>query len=228
MINRLQLPFHSTTGQKPARKQGLSFCSGHYQPLLTRGLQPKQYLLGLMLVLLCSGLALALPPRNRIVNKLSRRGEPVAVISGKVKDKPLVFGKAFAGRDDWLGGLRFTIKNTGTKPVTWVKVALSFYKDKDRGYGLVDHMTYGIGTSDIEKIRGGGPPLKPGETAEVSYPWEQYLSVRDILDGMDYPKSITQIEVSVEQVNFGDDHLMWIEGEMKEFQSPKGWIPVKP
>src|SRR6185295_2899251 len=177
----------------------------------------------LALVLLCSALILAAPTRHRVVMRLSREAEPVAIISGKVKGKPIVFGKPFAGRDNWLGGLSFTIKNTSNKPVTWVKVALKYYKDKDRGYALADAMTYGIGVWDIEKLRGGGPPLKPGETAEVVYPWEQYLSVRDILDGIGYPRSIAQIEVSVEQVNFGDNHLMWIEGEMKTFQSPKGW-----
>ena len=172
--------------------------------------------------------AIAAPLRNRTVKRFSRPAEPVEVIAGSVKGKPIVFGKAFAGRDNWLGGIRFTIKNISTKPVTWVKVALRFYKGNERGYALVDPLTYGVGTSDIEKLRGGGPPLKPGETAEVSYSWEQYLSVRDILDGMGLPRSIVQVEVSVEQVNFGDDHLMWIEGEMKKFESPKGWIPVKP
>lgn len=180
------------------------------------------------LVLLCSILVFATPPRNRIVKKLSRPDEPVEIIAGSVKGKPVVFGQTFPGRDNWLGGLRFTIKNTSTKSVTWVKVALRFYKGSERGYGLVDPLTYGIGTSDIEKLRGGGPPLKPGETAEVSYSWEQYQSVRDILDGMAFPRSIAQVEVSVEQVNFGDPDLMWIEGQMNKFQSPKGWVPVKP
>ncbi len=182
----------------------------------------------LALVLFCCMWAIAAPLRNRTVKRFSRPAEPVEVIAGSVKGKAIVFGKAFAGRDNWLGGLGFTIKNTSTKPVTWVKVALRFYKGDERGYGLVDPLTYGIGTSDIEKLRGGGPPLKPGETAEVSYSWEQYQSVRDILDGMGLPRSITQVEVSIDEVNFGDDHLMWIEGEMKKFESPKGWIPVKP
>ena len=172
--------------------------------------------------------AIAAPLRNRTVKKFSRPAEPVKIISGNVQGKPIVFGKAFAGRDNWLGGLKFVIKNTSTKPVIWVKVAFSFYKDNERGYGLNDFMTYGVGTSDVEKLRGGGPPLKPGETAEVSYSWEQYQSVRDILDGMGYPRSIVQVQVSVDEVNFGDPDLMWIEGEMKEFHSPKGWIPVKP
>jgi hypothetical protein len=182
----------------------------------------------LALVLICSMLASTAPLRLRTVSKLSRPAEPVEIVSGKVKGKPIVFGKPFNGSDNWLGGAKFVIRNRGTKPVTWVKVAFKFYKDKDRGYALHDFMTYGIGVTDIEKFRGGGPPLKPGETAEVSYPWEQYLSVRDILDGMGYPRSITQVEVSVDEVNFGDNDLMWIEGQMKEFHSPQGWIPVKP
>jgi hypothetical protein len=145
-----------------------------------------------------------------------------------VKGKPAQFGKAFPGGDNWLGGLMFVIKNTSPKTISWARVALSFSR-KDLGGELNDVMTYGIGRWDIDKIRGGGPPLKPGETAEVTYPWEQYQSVREILDGMGYPKSITQIRVSVDQVIFADQpELMWIEGKMNEFHSPKGWIPVKP
>jgi hypothetical protein len=46
---------------------------------------------------------------------------------------------------------------------------------------------------------------------------------------MGYPRSIAQIEVSVDQVIFADQsELMWIEGTMNEFHSPTGWRPVKP
>jgi hypothetical protein len=91
-------------------------------------------------------------------------------------------------------------------------------------------MTYGIGRTDIEKLRGGGPPLKPGETAEVSYSWEQYQSVREILDGMGYPRSITLVEMSVDKVIFeAEPDVMWIDGKMNK-QNPNGpgWIPIKP
>lgn len=186
-------------------------------------------LLATVLVLTSAPLAFATPPRNRIIKKLSRPDEPVAIISVRVKGKAVEFGKPFAGRNNWLGGLRFVIKNTSTKTVSWARVALTFQNGKEPAPHLNDVMTYGIGRWDIDKIRGGGPPLKPGESAEVSYPWEQYQSIRDILDGMGYPQSIAQIEVSVDQVIFADQpELMWIEGTMNEFHSPTGWRPVKP
>jgi len=185
-------------------------------------------LIATVLVLTCTPLASATPPKNRTIEKLSRPDEPVAIISAKVKGKAVEFGKAFPGRNNWLGGLTFVIKNTSAKSVSWARVALSFRRKEDEGR-LVDFMTYGIGRWDIDKIRGGGPPLKPGETAEVAYSWEQYQSVRGILDGMGYPQSIAKIEVSVDQVIFADQpELMWIDGTMNEFHSPKGWIPVKP
>jgi hypothetical protein len=121
------------------------------------------------------------------------------------------------------------IKNTSTKTVLWARVALQFRKPKKPDVRLNDFMTYGIGHWDIDKIRGGGPPLKPGDTAEVSYSLEQYRSTRDILDDMGYPQSIAQIEVRVDQVIFADQpELMWIEGTMNEFHSPTGWRPIKP
>jgi hypothetical protein len=185
-------------------------------------------LLTTVLVLTCTPLLFAIPPRNRIIKKLSRPDEPVTIVSVKVKGKVVEFGEPFAGRNNWLGGLTFVIKNTSAKTVSWARVALSFRSEEATG-SLSDVMTYGIGRWDIDKIRGGGPPLKPGETAEVSYSWEQYQSVREILDGMGYPQSIAQIEVSVDQVIFSDQpELMWIEGKMNEFHSPTGWRPVKP
>lgn len=185
----------------------------------------------LSFVLICIALTFAAPPRNRTIKKFSRPAEPVEVIAGKVKGRTIVFGKPFASTDRWLGGLTFKIKNNSTKSVAWVKVALKFPNSRHPGPYLVDFTTYGIGRSDIEKLRGGGPPLKPGEMAEVSYSWEQYRSIRDSLDGMDYPRSIMQIEVSVQQVMFAGDHdVMWIEGQMckEDYRSPTGWSPVKP
>lgn len=185
-------------------------------------------LLLVFLLLSCATTALAIPPRNRIINKLSRADEPVTIVSVRVKGKVVEFGKAFAGRTNWLGGLTFVLKNTSTKSVSWARVAMGFAPQAPGGK-LYDLMTYGIGRWDEDKIRGGGPPLKPGETAEVSYSWEQYQSIREILDGMGYPPSITKIEVRVDQVIFADQpELMWIDGKMNEFHSPTGWRPVKP
>lgn len=179
-------------------------------------------------LLFSSTMVIAVPPRPRTIKQLSRTGEPVTIIAVKLKGKAVGFGKAFPGQNDWLGGLTFVIKNTSAKTVSWARVALIFSK-KERGNELHDFATYGIGRWDIDKIRGGGPPLKPGDTAEVSYSPEQYQSIREILDGMGYPQSITQIEVNVDQVIFADQpELMWIEGTMNEFVSPTGWRPVKP
>jgi hypothetical protein len=181
------------------------------------------------IVLLCTTLTFAVPPRTRTIKKLSRQDEPVRVISVRVKSKAVQFGKSFKGTDDWLGGLNVVIQNTSAKSVSWARVALAFRQPKALGSTLNDFMTYGIGRWDIDKIRGGGPPLKPGETAEVSYSTEQYQSVREILDGMGYPRNIAEIQLSVDQVIFEDQpELMWIEGTMNEFHSPTGWRPVKP
>lgn len=180
-----------------------------------------------VLALLCPALASAVPPQKRIVNKLSRPHEPVQIVSIKVKGKAVEFGKAFPERNDWPGGLKLIIKNTSTKSISWARVALNFRREKLSG--VSDVVTYGIGRWDIDKIRGGGPPLKPGETAEVSYSLEQYQSMREILDDMGYPRGIMQIEVSVDRVIFADQpELMWIEGTMNEFLSPTGWRPAKP
>jgi hypothetical protein len=186
--------------------------------------------------LLCPALLLATSSqhatvRKRIINRLSRPGEPVTIMAGQVKGKPVAFGKAFVAKDDWLGGLTLVIKNTSARSVSWVRVALSIRKDKARGIRLIDFVTYGVGRSDIDKIQRGGPPLKPGETAEVSYPLDQYQSLREILDGMGYSKSIAQIEVSAEKVSFaGEEEFMWIEGKMnrKDDHCPTGWTPLKP
>jgi hypothetical protein len=186
-------------------------------------------LVTIALALSCSAPMFALSPQTRTVNKRSRPDEPVQIIALKVKGKAIGFGKAFAGRNNWPGDLKFVIKNTSTKSVSWARVALSFRRGKAGGSTLSDLVTYGIGRWDVDKIRGGGPPLKPGETAEVSYSLDQYQSIRETLDGLGYPQSIAQIEVSVDQVIFEDQpELMWIEGKMNEFHSPTGWRPVTP
>jgi hypothetical protein len=195
---------------------------------MTTGSKLSRSFLVIVALVFCSAMAIAVPPRPRTVKKLSRPNEPVEIIAVKWKGKAVEFGKAFPGRNEWLGGLTFVIKNTSARRVSWARVALIFSK-KEGGSTLHDAMTYGIGRWDEDKLRGGGPPLKPGDTAEVSYSLEQYQSVRDILNGMGYAQSIAQIEVNVDQVIFEDQpELMWIEGTMNEFHSPTGWRPVKP
>lgn len=190
--------------------------------------KPSLSLLVILVPLLNAPLALAVPPQKRIVNRLSRPNEPVQIIAVKVKGKAVAFGKPFVAKNDWLGGLTLVIKNTSPKSISWARVALGFRR-KESVVRLNDYVAYGIGRWDIDKLRGGGPPLKPGETAEVTYPWEQYQSIRPDLDGMGYPQGISQIEVSVDQVIFEDQpELMWIEGKMNVFSSPTGWSPVKP
>lgn len=183
----------------------------------------------LIVGLLCSSLLFGVPRRSRTVKKFSWPEAPVEIVGVIVKGKPVQFGNAFPETDRWIGTLTVRIKNVSSKRVSWVRVALRFLKSKG-GSRLSDFMTYGIGRYDIEKLRGGGPPLKPGETAEVSYSWEQYQSIRETLDGLEYPHSITEVEVSVERVTFeGEPEVMWIDGKMnKDSHSPAGWIPIKP
>lgn len=193
-------------------------------------LQLSRRFAALALVILCSCLSIGTPVRKRIVTKLSRPNEPIELIAVKVKGKPVQFGKAFTGNNNWIGGLAVVVKNKSTKPVNWVKVAVSFHKDKYPDVRLVDSIIYGVGRSDIEKLRGGGPPLQPGETAEASYSLNLYKSVRPSLDGMGYPRSIAEVNLSVQQVSFvGEDEVMWIEGQMckEDYHSPTGWSPVK-
>ena len=182
--------------------------------------------------LLCCVLTLAIPPRSRTVKRLSRPGEPVQIIAVKVKGKTVEFGKPFAAKNDWLGGLTLVIKNTSAKSVSWVRLDLSFHKERVPDVRLIEPVTYGIGRSDIEKLRGGAPPLKPGATAEVLYTVEQYQSIREIMDDMGYPKSVAEVEVSVEQVSFeGEPDVMWIEGKMNRWDAssrPSRWSPIQP
>jgi hypothetical protein len=181
-------------------------------------------------ILLGVTLVFAAPPRGRTVKKFSWPDAPVEIVGLMVKGKPVTFAKAFPTDDKWLGNLTVRIKNVSTRQVTWARVALKFLKQDEHGSQLTDLMTYGIGRTDVEKFRGGGPPLKPGETAVVSYSWEQYQSVREILDGMSYPRSVTKIELSVDEVIFENEtNLMWIEGKMnKENTDRPGWSPIKP
>jgi hypothetical protein len=185
-------------------------------------------LLASALLLCCFALAAAIPPQKRVVKRVSRPNEPVQIISLKARGKAIEFGKPFPGENDWPGGLSFVIKNTSARSISWVRVALIFRKEPN-GVRLGDFVSYGIGRWDEDKMRGGGPPLKPGETAELVYPLDQYQSLRELLNDMGFPQSIAQLEVSAGEVIFEDQpELMWIEGTMSEFHSPNGWRPVKP
>lgn len=175
--------------------------------------------------------------QDRFIRKFSRPDEPVEITAVKVRGKPRAFGKTFTADNDWIGSISITVKNVSSRNVRWLSVALDLPKDErvrtsTKGppyYGLREPLVYGIGLSDEEKLRGGGPPLRPGESVEILYPAEIYKGLRELMDGMSYPKSVSLVVVSVEKVLFeGDEDVMWIEGKMnrRNYKDPRGWSPI--
>ena len=196
------------------------------------------YRIAVTITLLFPLLAPAHQSQERFIKRFSRPGEPVQIIAVKVRGKPVAFGKTFTADNDWIGGIALTVKNTSARKVRWIKVALDLPKDEGvktspKGppyYGLREPLVYGIGLSDIEKMQGGGPPLNPGESVEILFPAENYADLRELMDGMSYPKSVGLVVVHVEQVLFeGDEDVMWIEGKMnrRNYKDPRGWSPIE-
>jgi hypothetical protein len=124
-------------------------------------------------------------------------------------------------RNDWLGGLTLVIKNTSAKTVSWVRLDLSFHRERELDVGLIEpcdlrDWTFGYRRScEAERrrsnrrdrrgfVHGGAISEHPGKL------WTTWV----------YPKSVAKVEVSVEQVSFeGEPDVMWIEGKMNRWDS---------
>ncbi|HYG09972.1 MAG TPA: hypothetical protein VD835_08510 [Pyrinomonadaceae bacterium] len=172
--------------------------------------------------------------QERIIEKQSFSNEPVKITVIKTKQGAVKIGEKFKDEIDWLKGLKIIVENSSGKPVTYVRVGLSFPRpenhetSKESPYG--ESLEYGVNPVATEGVEAANQiqAIAPGKSIELMMPDEAYEGTKALLKELKFPENIKRVKVMVEAVGF-EDGTTWNGGRFwrRDPASPKGWSPIE-
>jgi len=190
---------------------------------------------GIALLLIgASNIGIAHQEHDRMIEKLSFPNEPVKISVVKTKKGEVNIGKKFNDETDWLKGLKIIVENTSGKPVSYVRVKLSFPRpenhetSKQNPYS--ESLEYGVdpvATEGVE-ITDQIQAIAPGKSIELIMPDEAYAGTKALLKELKFPENIKRVIVMVEAVGF-EDGTAWNGGQFwrRDPASPRGWSRIE-
>lgn len=152
--------------------------------------------------------------RDRKIDKLSWRNEPIKIVKMKTKGRIVDLAKHFDEDDDWLSGFTITVENTSDKAIARVVLNLYFLRpdgsNAEEGT-YVERMIYGRDPSEpgADRIQ----LIQSGERAEVRLLEGNLPVIRSDLKNLGYPDQINRTQITVGSVTFADGS-MWAADEM--------------
>lgn len=172
--------------------------------------------------------------QDRMIEKQSFSNEPVKIIIVRTKKDMVKPGEKFKDETDWLKGLKITVENTSDKPVTYVRVGLSFPRpenhetSKEKPYG--ESLEYGVNpfASEGVEVFNQVQAIAPGKHIELTMPDESYAGTKALLKELKFPEHIKRVIILVETVGF-EDGTAWNGGQFwrRDPASPRGWSRIE-
>ena len=138
-------------------------------------------------------------------------GQPVELVNVAVAGKDIRFNESFVDGEEWLKSLRFTLKNTYNKPITYVELYLTF--PETRATGNIMLSTLKFGKSKRIRVKSEDPEefLLPDGEATLKFSPEKYANLKDFLERRHAITSLHKITIQVAEVQFAD-HTYWAGG----------------
>jgi hypothetical protein len=162
--------------------------------------------------------------QERIIKKLSNVNEPVKIRLVKTKKGTAAIGKKFSDDDDWVKGLTLNLLNSSPKPITHVKVEVTFSRPENDVTSNEPPLGIFLTYSSEE-----AKPLEAGESVELNLSDAEYQRIKRTLNLLNYPASIKEIQLYITKVVFADGTL-WYTGKMFRYdpQNPGKAVPITP
>jgi hypothetical protein len=174
--------------------------------------------------------------KQRVVQRVPYRDQPVEIVAVKVKGVPIEPKQEFDGDNDWLNGMTLTLKNISDRPVAYVSVLVGapYGQRNDRtNAGAVLH--YGARSLRPGENYPAGfikpEPLAPGQKVDLVLAERERDQLQSYLEEKNASSDITELNVRLYEVFFeGDSDTMWSTGRMLRLDpnNPDRWIPVEP
>jgi hypothetical protein len=173
---------------------------------------------------------LSAQPQERVIEKASWRNEPVQIVSLKTKGKAIKLGENFLEEDDWLDGLTVRIRNASDKPIARVEIELSF--PRPAGAGADEATVYVVamiyGEEPASSAEAPPPQVLPGESVDVKLLRANLPYIRADLESLGYPQRITQAQIMLDGVTFGDGTRWASDKILPPHRSDHGRAVVSP
>jgi hypothetical protein len=168
-------------------------------------------------------------PKERVMKRLPvEENEPITITDIEVNGRRVSFDKEFRADDEWLRTLVVSIKNKSDKLILFASIQLQFPRlDDSGGRFSIWEMSHGNSalktrppTSDDRLVR-----IAPGETEEIRFSAQQFVSLQEFLVGTNYPSKIERVDIRVDKVIFQDDS-MWSRGVIlrRDSTDPRTWV----
>lgn len=152
--------------------------------------------------------------------------DPVKIKNMKVGPATRGFAEEFDESDDWLRKLSLQVKNDWSKPIVYLRVALSFPETESSGNRMTFHVH--LGNRPGSSAKRESLSFSPGDELVVNmadyYEWlSQFLGTRHSVSQM------RKVEIQVEFAAF-DDTTAWGGGVFfaEDPYKPGRYIPVDP
>jgi len=181
-----------------------------------------------------STIGIAHQEQDRMVEKQSFSNEPVKITVVKTKKGVVNTGEKFKDEADWLKGLKISVANTSGKPITYVRVGLSFPRpenhetSKENPYG--ESLEYGVNPFATEGVETANQvqAIAAGKSTELIMPDEAYADTKTLLKELKFPENIKRVIVLVEAVGF-EDGTAWSAGQFwrRDPTSMRGWSRIE-
>jgi hypothetical protein len=156
--------------------------------------------------------------------------EPVELGDVKIKDKPVKFGDRFEGDDSWLKEVKLKVKNTSKKPITYLRLDLTFPETASTG-SVLFHQIFVGRRPDVPTLQGNLPLLlMPNHSTEVSLAAE-FDELKKLIELRHSPVGyVNEVNVRLGEVMFEDGTLYSGGAIFKrnpDQSSPRKWVLVK-
>ena len=169
---------------------------------------------------------------DRTLRKLPvERNEPVTITKIVVKDQSITTTGKFVGSDDWLSGLKITLKNSSDKPILLATIQLQFPRPYgDEGILVVHDIFYGKPGLMWRPVDANAKSviLAPGQSIDVHLSATEFNLISRLLTSNGYKGSIEEVAIRIGSTIFADD-TMWNAGiyMQRNQNDPGSWIPVE-
>ena len=149
------------------------------------------------------------------------------VVEVKSKGKPVKMGKRFDDDDEWIKGVAWTVKNTSSKPITYMAVSLDFPETKSTGNVMTFTLRYGQNLR-APVLSGESIRLMPGETMSVALSDLKYEELQKFIELRHPMKSLREVSLRIFEARF-EDGTVWSGGSLfrPDPNDPKKLIPVE-
>jgi uncharacterized surface protein with fasciclin (FAS1) repeats len=167
--------------------------------------------------------------RTRIIKLNSWPNEPVKIVAVKLRNgEQIKSGVPFQAVDDWVRGLKLTVTNVSKKPVCFIHVELHLPRPDDEASDTAnDALMFACDPVNVPTPK----PLMPGMSMDLVLTDSDYVAHEALLERNDYPRSVSNLELKMFEVEFlGDKNRKWSKGRMvrQDPNSPGTWYPEVP